>query len=413
MTVSCFSKSVLMSLLLVAGFQAMAEGEHEVVGKLSVLASHNDAIETASMSRIEGDDAFDLSGTAQVSYEYIGDDFGFFTHVQATTEGDSVHGKFGVVELYGYYAYAMSDVQTLTFSAGQFFMPTSMENTDDFWDSPYTNNYSALNTWIAQEVRPIGLEIRFDDVPEASNKTAWGAGVMAFISNDSMGAMLTWRGWSIGRHKSVYGEILNLPEIYHLQQGIFEPQRDDGTKPFGRDLDHNVGYLGHAYWSPNTDFTLKLAYLDSQGDGHLYRGEYAWANYFSMLGIKWRINEQWTLLGETMFGRTAMGYPKSKGTAVDFDTTYVLVSYKRQQWDYTMRLEKFDAVDKAFMPRESNDSGKALTLSAKWQAFGKPWSIIGEWLYIDVDDQRFRALDNGTFIDEDESQLSISLNYSF
>lgn len=402
-----------LPLLMLCSSGASADGEHQLSGKFSVLATQSDTITKADMSRLEGDDAFDVGGIAQLSYEYINENFGFFTHLQATNEGESIHGKFGVVELYGYYGLPLDDERSLTFTAGQFFIPTSMENTDDFWDSPYTNNYSALNTWIAQEVRPVGLEIRFDSVPEVSHKTAWGVGAMGFIGNDAQGAMLTWKGWSIGRHKSVYGEVLRLPELHHLQEGVFYKQRDDGTKPFGRDLDHNIGYIGHAYWSPNADFTVKLTYLDSQGDGHLYRGEYAWANYFTIVGLKWRVNERWTVLSESMFGRTAMGYPKRKGTAVDFDTTYLLVSYKREQWDYTMRLEKFDAVDRANMPRESDDSGKAWTLAAKWQAFGKPWSIIGEWLYIDVDGQRTRALTNSVFIDEDESQLSLSLNYSF
>lgn len=400
-------------VLALHGFAANAEVEHQVSGKVSVLASYNDAIEQASMSRIEGDDAFDIHATGQVSLELLGQDWGVFSHLQATTEGDSIHGKAGVVELYAYYAIPFEQDRALTVSAGQFFMPTSIENTDDFWDSPYSNNYSALNTWIAQEVRPIGLEVRFDEVPEASNETAWGGGVMAFIGNDSMGSLLTWKGWSIGRHKSVYGELLNLPEIYNIDEGVFASQRDDGSKPFGRDLDHKTGYLAHAYYSPNSDLTVKAAYLDSRADGHLYRGEYAWANYFTVLGVKWQINEHWLFLSETMFGRSAMGYPKWMGVATDFNTTYALVSYKWQQWDYTMRLETFEAVDRANIPAESNDKGQALTLSAKWQAFGKPWSVVGEWLYIDVEGQRERALADGVFTDEDESQLSISINYSF
>lgn len=394
-------------------FSVQAEPEHQFFGQLSVVASYSDAIETASMSRVEGKGGFDTTTKVQLSYEYLDDAFGVYGHVQATSEGDNIEGNYGIVELYGYYRFSFDEARSLDVTLGQFFMPTSMENTDDFWESPYTNSYSALNTWIAQEVRPIGLEIRFDNAPEQTTKAAYGIGAMGFVSNDAMGAMLTWKGWSIGRHQSVYGEVLNLPEIYHVDDGAFAAQRDDGTKPFGRELDNNIGYLAHGYYSPNADWVFKLAYIDTQGDGHLYRGEYAWANYFTVAGVKWRPNEQWTVLFESMFGTTAMGYPHWKGTAVDFDTSYVLLSYKRQQWHYTMRFESFEASDKARFPGESNDSGNALTIAAKWQAFGKPWSITGEWLYIDVDGQRTRALDNGVFIDEDESQMSISLNYSF
>src|SRR5205823_3356880 len=35
----------------------------------------------------------------------------------------------------------------LRLRAGQFFLPTSRENTDPLWSSPYTISFSALNTW--------------------------------------------------------------------------------------------------------------------------------------------------------------------------------------------------------------------------------------------------------------------------
>src|SRR5262249_48577180 len=45
--------------------------------------------------------------------------------------------------------------------AGQFFLPTSRENTDKLWSSPYTISFSALNTWIGEELRPIGGQLQW------------------------------------------------------------------------------------------------------------------------------------------------------------------------------------------------------------------------------------------------------------
>jgi hypothetical protein len=393
---------------------ALAEPEHDITGKATLTASYNDAINTARMSRLEGDDSFDLSANLQLSYDYSNDNWGVFSHVQLTSEGKSKRGNVGIVELYGYYDWFIDQNNSVTFTLGQLFMPSSMENSEEFWDSPFSNNFSVLNSWIAQEVRPIGFEAKYDWLADESSPfSAFGIGTMTFVSNDSMASQLAWRGWSSGRHKSVYNEVLDLPAIYHIQNGAFADQRDDGSKPFGRDLDHQLGYLVHGYWSPNTDFTFKYSYLDNGGTGELLRGEYAWTTYFSILGGQWQINNHWRLLGESMTGRSSMGDTGAIGVAIEFETQYLLLSYNHLQWDYSIRLERFENVDVANNPTESHDKGKAITLSSRWQGFGEPWSVITELLLINSDDRRTRLLDIGHFNDKNESQLSISLNYFF
>ena len=39
------------------------------------------------------------------------------------------------------------------------FLPTSRENVDPLWQSPYTLTLSSLNTWIGEEVRLAGLDV--------------------------------------------------------------------------------------------------------------------------------------------------------------------------------------------------------------------------------------------------------------
>ena len=399
-------------LLLVSGL-AYGESEHTFSGKATALASYSDAITVADMSRLEGDDGFDLNGRLQLSYEYTNGNYGLFAHGRVTSEGKGRHGKVGMIELYGYYLSELDEQQTFTYSLGQMFLPSSLENTEDFWDSPYSNNFSALNSWIGAEVRPIGFELRYDFLQEDDGFNAFGVTAMSFLGNDSMASQLTWRGWSVGRHKSAYGEIVDLPPLAQIQSGMFSVQRDDGSKPFGRDLDYKYGWTVHGYWSPTQNLTLKATWLDNGGSGTLYRGEYAWTNRFNILGIDWRPHTDWTVLFETMNGYAAMGNPPVAGVSVEHQTSYLLVSYNHQQWDYTVRLEKFKGVDTTVLPGESNDRGRALTLSTRWQAFGEPWSVIAEYLHIDAAGDRVRALPVGTFVDDDETQFSVSLNYFF
>ncbi|MFT4927220.1 MAG: hypothetical protein ACI8WB_003326 [Phenylobacterium sp.] len=411
--------AISCALVLLTGYGTLAmadeEGEHEVSTKATLLGSMSDAINGgAGLSRLHDDDGLDVAAKLQLSYEYSNDNIGFFSHVQLTSESQGSRGELGIVQLFGYYVVPFDQEKSLTFTLGQLFMPSSLENSDAFWDSPYSNNFSALNTWIAQEIRPVGLEVRFDYISDEDKPfNAFGFGAMSFVGNDSMGSQLTWRGWSIGRHKSGYGEVLPLPSLYYVDEGLFAHQRDDGSKPFDRDLDHRLGYLVHGYWSPDEALTFKLSYLNNGGDGKLYKGEYAWVTTTAIFGALWQIDENWRLLTETMWGYSAMGNPPVMGVDTHYDTTYVLASYQQGQWGYAMRLERFAAVDHVQFPAESNDKGRALTLSTRWQAFGKPWTVIGEWLFIDAQAGRDRKLVDGTFHDSNESQWSLSLSYEF
>src|SRR5256885_10201104 len=112
----------------------------------------------------------------------------------------------------------------LRLRAGQFFLPTSRENTDRLWSSPYTISFSALNSWIGQEVRPIGTELQWQRLTSNSVITLAGG---AFRGNDTMGSLLGWRGWSIGNHLAVTNEVLPLPPL------PFFPDQRNGTKTIG------------------------------------------------------------------------------------------------------------------------------------------------------------------------------------
>src|SRR5262249_17494391 len=41
---------------------------------------------------------------------------------------------------------------------GAFYPPFSLENVDLGWQSPFTYSYSAINTWLGEEIRPVGVE---------------------------------------------------------------------------------------------------------------------------------------------------------------------------------------------------------------------------------------------------------------
>ncbi len=245
--------------------------------------------------------------------------------------------------------------------AGQFFLPTSRENVGDLWSSPYSLSFSALNTWIGEEVRPLGIDLQHRVLTSSVVVTT---GITAFRSNDSMGALLAWRGWSIGDRLSVYNEVVPLPPITSLGT-VFVDQRDDGSKPFGPDLDGRIGFSGRARVTWPERAMLQYALVDNRGDRLLYRGEYAWQTRFHLLSGEIGRRDATIAAIEYMSGKTGMGPPNSNGFVnADFYSAYLLLSHKSGRNRFTFRYDSFNTEERDFSPAERNDEhGRAWTLA--------------------------------------------------
>ncbi len=288
-------------------------------------------------------------------------------HGLARAEPSENHGKrAGLVSAYDETSLdrGRSD---FSLRAGQFFLCTSRENVAALWSSPYTLTYSALNSWIANEVRPIGVNAEWQLL--TSNAVITTA-VTAFKSNDSMGALVAWRGWTIGNRLSVYNEALPLPPLQSLNTK-FSGQRRDGTVPFETDLDGRIGYAARVRYSIPERFNIQFTRLDNRGDRLLHRGEYAWATNFNHVGAELHVSDT-TVLAEWMGGRTTMG-PVLVGVDANFYAAYALVSQHAGRNRFSGRYDLFQTSDNRPVQVDRYDE------------HGRAWTLA--WLY-DVRAQR-------------------------
>lgn len=239
--------------------------------------------------------------------------------------------------------------------AGQFFLPTSRENTDRLWSSPYTISFSALNSWIGEEVRPIGTELQWQHLTSTSVITFAGG---AFRGNDTMGALLGWRGWSIGNHLAVTNEVLPLPPL------PFFPNQRDGSKPIGRDLDGRSGWTARMRVSLPERAMVQLAHLDNRGDRKLYRGEYSWQTQFNVLSGEIDGQHGTTLASEYGWGSTGMGSAPHAFVDLDFYAADVLLSQTFGRNRVSARIDVFGTTDRDHSFAEVNsESGRAWTFA--------------------------------------------------
>jgi hypothetical protein len=285
----------------------------------------------------------------------------FGVHLQGVARSyhPGVTSKGGFTEGYIEATPQLGSTWTLRLRLGPQFPGTSQENIGPLWSSPYTVTLSALNSWVSEEVRPSGLSAVLQHTSPGGGEFEIGG--MALRGNDTMGALLAWRGWALHDWLTSVGDLLPLPPLPSLAPGgPFGAQRSDGTSPL-RELDGRLGWQGRAAWKWPGVVSVVGSHLDTRGDRGLHHGEYAWATSYDQVGATIEPGGGFTLLGEWLSGRTAMG--PLIGTRVDarFRTAYGLASWEIGRLRVSARYDTFrvGGVDEA--SEYSDDDGHAVT----------------------------------------------------
>jgi hypothetical protein len=306
----------------------------------------------------------------------IGGDWRQSTHFDAHVHGvarddgpGTLGSHFGITEAYFDIRPLKGKKNSLQLRTGMFFLPTSRENVGPLWSSPYTITYSALNTWIAQEVRPVGLDLSYRYAAD-SGRSMTVAGT-AFRRNDTMGTLLAWRGWSLGDHLAVYREVLPLPPS--SLRDSFPEQRADGTRPIQHDLDENFGWSLRGRWQLRDQAVMQFVRIDNRGTGEFYpdpsptSGQWAWRTRFYIVGGEWTPDPLTTVAVEYSWGTTSL-YNEEPGAPflnMGYYAGYVLASRRIGRNRVSARIDQFGTDDRANsrIVTTSNEHGVGLTLS--------------------------------------------------
>ncbi len=100
------------------------------------------------------------------------------------------------------------------------------------WRSPYTLSFSAINTWVGEELRTIGAEYSLDWLGRShGHDFDFTLSAAAYGWNDTAGTVVATRGWGLhDRQSTLFGRYAN--------DGSPLPQRT----LFYDDLDKRAGY---------------------------------------------------------------------------------------------------------------------------------------------------------------------------
>jgi hypothetical protein len=259
----------------------------------------------------------------------------FLAHVHLlarTDDGNSLDGRFGTPEAY-VEAHLPAGRSRLKVKAGAFFLATSRENVDALWENAYTVSSSALNTWLGEELRPIGLDVTW--IP---GRLLVGATV--FAGSDTFGALALDPGWSIHDRWTVLGQEVRTGNDHYASVSA----NDDGR----------LGWSARAGWS-SPSFSVLYTHIDNRSDGEIHGDLENWATRFDIAGFDYKRGD-WTLAAETGWGPTVLYLPDFT-VEEELRASYVLVSRRFGRGRATARFDDF---------RDSETRSQAVTLAAFW-----------------------------------------------
>ncbi len=296
---------------------------------------------------------------------------------------------------------------------GAFYPSFSLENGDRGWQSPFTYSYSAINTWLGEEIRPVGAEWslrrrleRFGNVQEVR---AFAAG---FYGNDPAGTLLFWRGWSLHDRQTRLHDTLEIPPLPFTT-------RSQRLSPI-KEIDHRVGVYGGLEWRYARRALVQIARYDNRADPYAFSdGQWAWATDFNHLAVQISLPADLGLVAQWMDGRTewltaalpnGMRLPMSEYAQDRFESRFLMLTRKFcEDQRLAVRYDTFETERPAAAPVLRSDAGHAWTVSYRLGAT-KRFSGGIEWLRIDSQRDLW-PLFYATPRAQTEDQLRLQLSY--
>lgn len=377
-----------------SGLPSWAEG---FVGKLR----YDDETDGLVLSRAFVDYSLRLTDTVQanVALEIYDDDLG------AVADFTEAYLEWRVLP---------RSANRYRFKLGAFYPRISLENSGASWSSPYTLSSSAINTWVAEELRTFGVELAVSRRPEMFGGThTFSAQGAVFWNNDPAGSLLAWKGWSVHDRQSRFGDELPLAPLPQIQPGRMFEAQDPYVAPF-REVDDRAGYYLNGEWRFANFFLLRAMHYDNGGDPTvLENGQYAWATKFDHIGLRMALPADISLIFQWMRGSTDMGpvIDGARAVDVDYDSNFVLLSRAFGKHRFSARYDHFEVSQNDQTVEDNNqENGHAWTVSYQFD-YSDHATVAVEWLQIKT--HRCGWSYYGIDTDATERQLQFTLKLRF
>jgi hypothetical protein len=285
--------------------------------------------------------------------------------------------------------------------AGAFYAPISLENRAPGWESPYTLSYSAINTWLGQELRTIGMEGQIDWL---GTRTGHGFDVALtgglFGWNDPAGTVIATRGFALGdRQTTLFGRVgssnsspLKPIELFH-------------------EIDGRPGYYAGVEGRYFDRVVIRALHYDNRADPAAFDRAtpgFAWETHFNCVGLRSESPGGWTAIVQWLEGETYIK-PHAENLGWPFRARFALLSRQIRNHRLSIRYDSF-AVDSDSGDGDGTQRGHAWTAAYVFEP-DTHWRFTLEWLRV-TSDAPARTLELGIPRAATETQVQLAVRFA-
>ena len=297
-------------------------------------------------------------------------------HLDASDWGDHDRNPIDLTEAYLLLRPYPFDGLRARVKAGAFYAPISLENRGPGWESPYTLTPSAINTWIAEELRTIGVEGQIDWLgTRTGHSVDIGLVGGVFGWNDPAGVELASQGLMLDdRQTALFGKVGRSSKA-------FPPRR------VFREMDGRAGLYAGVEARYLDRLVVRALRYDNRADPTRHdtlTPGYAWLTTFNSAGARLETAAGWTGIAQWMKGETTiepgirLGYP--------FDAKFLLLSKRTGRHTLSARYDKFEVLTNFTTATGDNYAqyGHAWTAAYIFEP-NAHWRFTLEWLNVTTD----------------------------
>jgi len=320
-------------------------------------------------------------------------------HLDASAWGDHDRIPFGLTEAYLQFRPYPFAGYRLRVKAGAFYPPISLENRAAGWESPYSLSYSAIDSWLAIEVRTVGVEAQLDwlgtrqghafDLGMTAGAFGWNEGAGAFIAGD---------GFTLTDRQTPLGGRVGLPNDPVLMN--FEPFRE---------LDGRTGLYGglEARWLDR--LVVRALRYDNRADPTaMDYASYAipWETSFTAVGARYEGGNGFTAIVQALQGDTTIA-PGGFWLDWPFRAQYALLAQTFGRHTLSARYDRFQVDTGINDGGDGAEVGHALTAAYVF-TLDEHWRFTLEWLHVSSNSyERQDAFNLAPFASETQVQLAV------
>jgi hypothetical protein len=287
--------------------------------------------------------------------------------------------------------------------AGVFWPPISLEHEGSNWLVTDTITPSAVNSWVGEEVKVLGLEGKLETALGEHQLELTGA---AFLHDDMSGTLLSYRGWALHDVRVATNTDFPLPPL----SASSAPYQAPHTSPF-YEVDDRAGFYGRVDWRPPLPVAFDAFYYDNRGDRESsYEMQTSWRTRFWNVGALAALGERTTARSQVMWGNTLVGPDTPSGIPVDVDFTaaYLLLTREAGPGKLSLRGDWFETRDNSFVAGDNNNEhGWSATVAYKAPLHSHA-DLLVELIHVSSE-RPGRALYGGIPANQDQTMLQTSL----